>query len=436
MEKYSERQLLMLSNFVYVPASVSTGTISDIIDKYRNEKGEFSPDSVLAAGYGGGMSNTDIADLFTQIDKEIKNDPQFGQLAASRILEQSDIRAVCYTDKEDKNAVVAFRGTGGSKSAWSDDITGLYEEDTRLQKVADDFVHYECAGYDNITVTGHSKGGNMAQYVTVKNPETVARCVSYDGQGFGISFLKSNTNEIKSASPKIKSISGYNDFVNILLFSIAGENVYIDNKSGIAASHSSISILLENEFDENGNFTSFRKEGLIAKGLDSATDALAVFLEGVPLSDKEIVADVGGTTIVSAFNAPSDNTSVNATALATGAVASFCIEKINKSQRLSIGDTYLCVDDTSVCWDDLSGCASMLLGIVGRANNIKNRVIDMKEDINYTIAAKIYAEKIVERAVESIEESAGNIESYSRLISEIASRYRERESAVAALFVS
>lgn len=60
----------------------------------------------------------------------------------------------------------------------------------------------------------------------------------------------------------------------------------------------------------------------------------------------------------------------------------------------------------------------------------------MKDDINYTIAAKIYAEKIVNHAIASIEDSVFGMEGYSRLLTEITDRYKEREEAVKALFVS
>ena len=42
---------------------------------------------------------------------------------------------------------------------------------------------------NNITVTGHFKGGNKAQYVTIVT-DRIGRCVSFDGQGFSKEFLE------------------------------------------------------------------------------------------------------------------------------------------------------------------------------------------------------------------------------------------------------
>ena len=50
--------------------------------------------------------------------------------------------------------------------------------------------------YDSITVAGHSKGGNKAQYVTVLS-DKVDRCISMDGQGFSQEFIDKYYAEIQ-----------------------------------------------------------------------------------------------------------------------------------------------------------------------------------------------------------------------------------------------
>ena len=51
-------------------------------------------------------------------------------------------------------------------------------------------MKYECANYTDITVTGHSKGGNMSQYATVMCSGQVSKCISFDGQGFNKDFIE------------------------------------------------------------------------------------------------------------------------------------------------------------------------------------------------------------------------------------------------------
>lgn len=434
MSKYSEKQLLILSNFVYVPASVSTGTINEILNEYREPNGTFSVQSVNGAGIGGGMSCEDIVTLFNKMDEEISQNPSFGDLSASRILEEKDVRAICYTDRKDNNPVVVFRGTGGTKEAWRDNFEGAYESDTRIQQIADDFVRYECGGYENITVTGHSKGGNLAQYVTITCSDKVQRCISYDGQGFGDEFISKNRREISEAAPKIKSISAYNDFVNILLTTVAGEAIYVCNDAGAEFAHSSITLLTKNEYDKDGNFTSTVNQGMVSGSLKTAADKLNLFMKILSDEDREILADVAGSTVTEAFRIPTEDSQTVILGLAMGSVADFFYKKITAGGGISLGDGQVYIEETQITWAGIDNCIQIIRGMNRRAGKVKERLEEVKDDINYTIAAKIYAERIVLRAIKSIDDAITNCENYCNLLAEISARYKEREQTVAGLF--
>ncbi|HHT97502.1 MAG TPA: DUF2974 domain-containing protein [Clostridiales bacterium] len=74
------------------------------------------------------------------------------------------------------DAIVAFKGTSGGLE-WLDNVEGFNLSDTRAQKEALDFI--EGLKFSNVTVTGHSKGGNKAMYVATLS-DKVTRCLSYD----------------------------------------------------------------------------------------------------------------------------------------------------------------------------------------------------------------------------------------------------------------
>src|SRR5699024_6249914 len=118
------------------------------------------------------------------IIRQIKND---ADLYSLDIVDKDDsVPALCFNDPDDPgHAVVVFRGTSG-KDEWIDNAIGLGVSDTERQKAALDYI--ENLPYDNITVAGHSKGGNKAQYVTVLS-DKVDRCISMDGQGFSQEFI-------------------------------------------------------------------------------------------------------------------------------------------------------------------------------------------------------------------------------------------------------
>ena len=80
-----------------------------------------------------------------------------------------------------------------------------------------------CAQYNwnkstPLIVSGHSKGGNKAQFVAV-NSELVSECYSFDGQGFSpeaIAMFKERYPDHDARTSKIYSLSADNDYVNVL----------------------------------------------------------------------------------------------------------------------------------------------------------------------------------------------------------------------------
>lgn len=282
----SEKEMLLLSNYVYLDISTDEMSIGDSIDRFRNEGGGFDGESVANAGIGGGLSRDEAADLFRRID-EMPDD--FKNLYPSKILNDEDVRGVCYTKgKTDTGeAYLVFRGTGGTYEAWHDNVLGQCRADTAIQMRAADWVDNECALYSDLKVCGHSKGGNLAMYTAVVSSAAISYCVSFDGQGFSQDFLDSYSDEIAAASGKIKSVNAHNDFVNILLNPIAGETVYTENEGKGVNAHSSYYMLISNEYDENGNIISTRKQSVLSKAIDELADGVALRLNMLPGSGNE-----------------------------------------------------------------------------------------------------------------------------------------------------
>ena len=123
------------------------------------------------------------------------------------------------------NVTVAYRGTHDGE--WLDNTYAFAGSDSPQQREALSYFDYTVesfgAGYfeDNrLTVTGHSKGGNKAQYVTLVSDygDLIDGCYSFDGQGFSweaIGIMKQKSN-YRTQLEKMYSISGDNDFVNVL----------------------------------------------------------------------------------------------------------------------------------------------------------------------------------------------------------------------------
>ena len=122
------------------------------------------------------------------------------------------VYASCYLDEEGE-AYVTFRGTATGEE-WIDNVMGSFAEETKSQKEA--LAYVEALPFDKMTVAGHSKGGNKAQYVALLS-EKVSRCISMDGQGFSREFLEKYSPEIAANSRKIRNYSLSTDYVHVNL---------------------------------------------------------------------------------------------------------------------------------------------------------------------------------------------------------------------------
>ncbi|ALP90668.1 hypothetical protein HMPREF1084_01339 [Clostridium butyricum 60E.3] len=135
---------------------------------------------------------------------------------------KSGMRTAAFKDS-DENVIVVFRGTTTIKE-WDDNGQGAYEYDTEQQIYALNYVN--SIDSDKIIVTGHSKGGNKAQYTTVRSPKVI-KCVSINGQGFSNEFINKYKKLIDGNKEKIIAVNSKYDYVNCLFNSVAGETHYI-----------------------------------------------------------------------------------------------------------------------------------------------------------------------------------------------------------------
>ncbi len=136
---------------------------------------------------------------------------------------------------------VVFRGTGSGR--WYDNGEGLFQEASKYQNVAlryfnDTIKGLELEADTKIIVTGHSKGGNLSQFVTLKTEREyrnmIKYCISFDGQGFSPEMYNSIKTQpfYKAQCDKMYSICGDNDYVNVLGIKVIPDShtVYIVTK--------------------------------------------------------------------------------------------------------------------------------------------------------------------------------------------------------------
>ncbi|MGN0610504.1 MAG: Mbeg1-like protein [Ruminiclostridium sp.] len=234
-----------ISGFNAIGASCENMTVSQILESFGEEELK------ALEAKGGDTVNYISCKEWAGIIRYLKTS-EIKDLVLTDTLNGSDnagTLGLCFAESADsKEAIVAFNGT--SKKEWGDNIEGLNVADTPRQEEAYEYI--ESLPYDNITVTGHSKGSNKGMYVAVRS-DKVTRCVCFDGQGFSNEFIRKYGDRIINRAEIITNYSVYTDYVHALLFPIPGSVQKYCIGYGISGSgehHASNSFF---KTDENGN---------------------------------------------------------------------------------------------------------------------------------------------------------------------------------------
>ncbi len=135
-------------------------------------------------------------------------------------------KAIAFKD-EAGNLYVHFNGTGDGK--WGYNTQAYDGQPSVVQEQALTFFnevvqnHYENTGTGNVYVSGHSQGGNTAQYVTINSHygDYIDTCISLDGPGFSEQLIQDAINQHGEAffdrqCDKIYAYNGESDFVSPL----------------------------------------------------------------------------------------------------------------------------------------------------------------------------------------------------------------------------
>ncbi len=272
----------MLNNLIYDPVftsdgaeAFSVGELLDFIDTDAYRKQEGIP--------GPGTTKEEWDNLIA-LAKEDE------QLCSLRIAHRQNDRktgakALCFYCEEEKEAIVVFAGTGYNE--WRDDVVAGAQEDSRQQ--LDALEWFEALPYENVTVSGHSKGGNKAMYIAVRS-EKEPICIAFDGEGFSKEFCRKYERQIQERKENITLYANYRDFVSCLLYPIAGTTIFLKNDGGIAEDelgfggyHCPDALFLH----ENGKILyELAQEGAREPAMDMIQDFTVYFMEKVPKGER------------------------------------------------------------------------------------------------------------------------------------------------------
>lgn len=193
---------------------------------------------------------------------------KYGDWKIKKCYDQNDDNGFygCLIETGDNEAIIGFRGSENITNSknllhdWIEADAGLLNSvQTEQQRCAEEMmrdIEKNYSQYDNISITGHSLGGNLAMHAAITASDSMYkklnRVLSIDGPGFSDEYLKYHKEEIEKHSRKIDHYQC--SVVGALLNSVPGTNYKsiesrIPEGEGYFSKHS-----LPNIVTEDGSF--------------------------------------------------------------------------------------------------------------------------------------------------------------------------------------
>ena len=176
--------------------------------------------------YGGGAAHYGE---YTVVRKAAFND-EIGNLIincqSANMGYDAGTAACTFSTQDGSRVYVAYRGTGDGE--WPDNGIGMTcassaQQDSALSYFEEVVEAMEINGGQRLVVTGHSKGGNKAQFVTMESRYhgLIDACYSVDGQGFSEQAIEEwedryGKEGYEKRRDKLYGIHGENDYVSVL----------------------------------------------------------------------------------------------------------------------------------------------------------------------------------------------------------------------------
>ncbi len=432
----SDQELILLDNLIYFQDVFWEGdSVAQIIDKiiYQLEK---NPNLKYAQ-----MQAQEWMELVSVLQS---NQKLLHYKATNKTMpfgSQNTGTIVCFVDEisHPLDVNVIFKGTQNGYE-WDDNGEGAYLMESDCQRAAADYINRLPKEYGNhLTVSGHSKGGNKAQYVTITT-NRVARCVAEDGQGFSNEFCRQYHFVIEDRKNRIKNYCAENDYVNVIANTIAGTSIYIKTEYQINTFiYHKPNLILTQKGD-------FREEGRQAEWTKGLHSYFQEILDLMPEPQRSYVIDgvmgllEGKDSEESAYNRMYSVLTAGGYWLAWmteqtqwfGLLSRFLAQLLRDSTRLFSPSSYYDLTYFSVDLREFSFLQECMERHRNMLESMAERIRAMKMELKGTLYSQVRASfdvlafQLQQRAV-----SCGEI---SDAVARICRNYKENETHVENLF--
>lgn len=276
----NHEQLLLLSILSYVAAEIPARNIRELTEGIRKKY-------ILKEKTPRNPMRTNVKEWELVLEAILSDEKLLKYRISNRFQHKGLFCFVAKNRRFFANDVnLIFRGSAES-SDWDDNAISTYVSDSPMQKVA--LKHLKNLPYKKITVSGHSKGGNIAMYLALFSGK-ISRAVSFDGQGFSKEFFAKYEKEFAKYPgeffAKITNISAAGDPVHRIMTEIPGSKkilIKTDKQNEQILYHKPIILL-----DKNGKLRKTTDKELFlnqvfagfAEGLHMLPKAPRKFLSG------------------------------------------------------------------------------------------------------------------------------------------------------------
>lgn len=248
-------------------------TIGDLIDYYSGTgKFNYTKEGVqkIETRFSGETLGRNEYELYQELFEKL-NTPEYRDWVISDVVSnnekhESGFVAFTVTPAGTNDKIIAFRGSepiddSEYRNDWKNNFQTLYKMESPQQKDVEAYMNYiqeKLTAADELYLTGHSLGGNLALFATFILPKALrdklVTVTTFNAPGFNRHVLKQYENIIKALKDggKITEFRNYYDYLVPSLLINPTDGVYIDSVDGDAGMMANHSMFLL-AYDELGN---------------------------------------------------------------------------------------------------------------------------------------------------------------------------------------
>ncbi|NCA97706.1 MAG: DUF2974 domain-containing protein, partial [Bacteroidia bacterium] len=184
--------------------------------------------------------------------------------------------------------IVAFRGTDNTINGWKEDFNMVFLDEIPAQTKAVEYLKAVASKYRfaKIIVVGHSKGGNLSFYATMKQVSKINKRIvsAYNLDGPDFREEVANSHEYEALIPKAVKIVPEESIIGMILQTNSYYYI-VKSEGGLFAQHNLYNWHVDSE---TGDLV---HENSLSKSSRKIKNSLYAWLNGFSVADRQVIID-------------------------------------------------------------------------------------------------------------------------------------------------